>query len=107
MPKRRRKQTVSLAVAASVVEVAQTQELATAVAGQLARAAAIFNIDEMVVVDDSHISGYGPSAWLASPGSRRGCSLTLLHALQGWQDRQERSLSEPRAAIFGDSPVPT
>ena len=67
MPKRRRKQTVSLAVAASVVEVAQTQELATAVAGQLARAAAIFNIDEIVVVDDSHTNGCGCCHWICKP----------------------------------------
>lgn len=45
--------TVSIAVPGSVVDNAQTLELATAVAGQVARAAAIFNIDEVVVLDDS------------------------------------------------------
>ena len=52
-PKRRRKQTISIAVAASVVDIAQTQELATVLAGQIARTAAIFNIDEVVVIDDA------------------------------------------------------
>lgn len=53
-PKRRRKQTISVAIAASVVDVAQTLELATVLAGQIARTVAIFNIDEVVVIDDSH-----------------------------------------------------
>ena len=62
-PKRRRKQTLSCAVAASVVDVAQTLELATVLAGQIARTAAIFNIDEVVVIDDSEHTGYaaGPA----------------------------------------------
>ncbi|KAK9805844.1 hypothetical protein WJX73_006812 [Symbiochloris irregularis] len=56
-PKRRRKQTISVALAASVIDVAQTLELATFLAGQIARTAAIFNIDEVVVIDDSEGSG--------------------------------------------------
>lgn len=38
--------TLSIAVAASCIENAQNLELATLLAGQIARAAAIFNIDE-------------------------------------------------------------
>lgn len=45
--------TVSIAVAASCIENAQNLELATLLAGQIARAAAIFNVDEVVVLDDS------------------------------------------------------
>ena len=45
--------TLSLAVAASCVENAQNLELATLLAGQVARAAAIFRADEVVVLDDS------------------------------------------------------
>lgn len=45
--------TVSFAVASSVIENAQTIELATCLSGQIARTAAIFNIDEIVVLDDS------------------------------------------------------
>lgn len=45
--------TLSIAVAASCIENAQNLQLATLLAGQIARAAAIFNIDEVVVLDDS------------------------------------------------------
>ncbi|KAK9845796.1 hypothetical protein WJX81_002638 [Elliptochloris bilobata] len=45
--------TVSLAVPGSVIENTQTVELATAVAGLLARTAAIFCVDEVVVIDDA------------------------------------------------------
>lgn len=48
---------MSLAVAASCIENAQNLELATLLAGQIARAAAIFNIDEVVVLDDSAEEG--------------------------------------------------
>ena len=44
--------TVSLAIGASCVENAVSHELGSMLAGQLARAAAIFNIDEVVVLDD-------------------------------------------------------
>lgn len=44
---------MSIAVAASCIENAQNLELATLLAGQIARAAAIFNVDEVVVLDDS------------------------------------------------------
>lgn len=42
-----RSYTVSIAVAASCIENAQNLELATLLAGQIARAAAIFNVDEV------------------------------------------------------------
>ncbi|GAB4822595.1 hypothetical protein N2152v2_009641 [Parachlorella kessleri] len=48
-----RNYTVSIAVAASCIENAQNLQLATLLAGQIARAAAIFNVDEVVVLDDS------------------------------------------------------
>lgn len=44
--------TVSVAIGASCIENAQSQDLGTLLAGQLARAAAIFNIDEVIVLDD-------------------------------------------------------
>ncbi len=49
--------TLSIAVAASVIDNTQSAEQATAVAGQIARTAAIFNVDEVVVIDDSDSSG--------------------------------------------------
>lgn len=45
--------TISIAVPSSVIENAQTAELATSLGGQIARTAAIFRIDEIVVFDDS------------------------------------------------------
>ncbi|KAK9842784.1 hypothetical protein WJX74_002415 [Apatococcus lobatus] len=45
--------TLSICVPGSVVDNCQTREQATIVAGQIARTAAIFNVDEVVVIDDS------------------------------------------------------
>ncbi|KAK9866650.1 hypothetical protein WJX84_000349 [Apatococcus fuscideae] len=45
--------TISIALPGSVIDNCQTREQATAVAGQIARTAAIFNVDEVVVIDDS------------------------------------------------------
>lgn len=44
--------TVSIAVPGSVVSNAQTRELQTQLAGQIARAAVVFRVDEIVVFDD-------------------------------------------------------
>ena len=44
--------TVSIAVPGSVVSNAQTRELQTQLAGQIARAATVFRVDEIVVFDD-------------------------------------------------------
>ena len=44
--------TVSVAIAGSILDNAQTPEFRTYLAGQVARAAAIFNIDEVVVFND-------------------------------------------------------
>eukprot|EP00581_Thalassiosira_minuscula_P027844 CAMPEP_0183756638 /NCGR_PEP_ID=MMETSP0739-20130205/5172_1 /TAXON_ID=385413 /ORGANISM="Thalassiosira miniscula, Strain CCMP1093" /LENGTH=504 /DNA_ID=CAMNT_0025993883 /DNA_START=88 /DNA_END=1602 /DNA_ORIENTATION=+ len=44
--------TVSIAIPGSVVSNAQTRELQTQLAGQIARAAAVFRVDEIVVFDD-------------------------------------------------------
>lgn len=44
--------TISIAVPGSILENAQSQELRTYLAGQIARAACIYNIDEIIVFDD-------------------------------------------------------
>lgn len=44
--------TVSIAVPGSILENAQSAELRTYLAGQIARAACIFRVDEVVVFDD-------------------------------------------------------
>uniref|UniRef100_A0A0D9W2Y4 Uncharacterized protein n=1 Tax=Leersia perrieri TaxID=77586 RepID=A0A0D9W2Y4_9ORYZ len=48
-----RKTTVSIAVAGSIIDNAQSLELATRLAGQIARAATVFRIDEVVVFDST------------------------------------------------------
>ena len=45
--------TLSVTIPGSVIDNTQTVELATAVAGQIARTAAIFKVDEVVVLDDT------------------------------------------------------
>lgn len=47
-----RSYTVSLALPGSIIENVQSAELATYVAGQVARAAAVFNVDEIVVFNE-------------------------------------------------------
>merc|ERR1719430_1878247 len=48
-----RQYTVSIALPGSILDNAQTPELRTYLAGQVARAAAIYNVDEVVVFGDS------------------------------------------------------
>ncbi|XP_066377908.1 uncharacterized protein [Miscanthus floridulus] len=51
--KKKPKPTVSIAVAGSIIDNAQSLELATLLAGQIARAATVFRIDEVVVFDST------------------------------------------------------
>ena len=83
--------TVSLAVPGSVIENTQTMELATAVAGLLARTAAVFCIDEVVVVDDApgvRRATTAPSAWQS------------LFVGAAWQRAQERAQWSSDAARY-------
>ncbi|KAG1365443.1 hypothetical protein COCNU_12G004430 [Cocos nucifera] len=54
--KKKKNSTVSIAVPGSVIDNAQSLELATLLAGQIARAATIFRIDEVVVFDNKAAS---------------------------------------------------
>lgn len=51
--------TISIAVPGSILDNAQSQELRTYLAGQIARAACIFKVDEVIVFDDNSAAG-GP-----------------------------------------------
>lgn len=51
-PKPQRKPTVSIAVPGSIMNNVQTAELRTYLAGQIARAACIYQVDEVIVYDD-------------------------------------------------------
>jgi len=46
-----------VAIGASCIENAQSLELGTLIAGQIARACAIFNVDEIIVLDDGPNKG--------------------------------------------------
>lgn len=48
--------TISIAVPGSIMENAQSEELRTYLAGQIARAACIFKVDEIIVFDDIGIT---------------------------------------------------
>lgn len=50
---------VSIAVVGSIIDNTQSQELATLLAGQIARAATIFQVDEIVIVDNKSLSSNG------------------------------------------------
>jgi hypothetical protein len=51
-----RSYTLSIALPASILRNAQSSELRTYLAGQIGRAACVFNIDEIVVFDDDETS---------------------------------------------------
>jgi len=57
-----RKWTLSVAVAGSIMENAQSAELRSYLAGQVARACCIFNVDEVVVFDDKGATTKGAEA---------------------------------------------
>lgn len=50
-----RSYTLSIALPASILRNAQSKELRTYLAGQIGRAACVFNIDEIIVFDDDEI----------------------------------------------------
>jgi len=73
--------TVSIAVAGSIIDNAQSFALATRLAGQIARAAAIFTVDEIVVFDDGvEGSSNKPPKW--SEDGSESCGLFLSRILK-------------------------
>lgn len=68
-----RKYTVSIAVPGSILAKAQSAELQTYLAGQIARAATLFAIDEVIVFDDHTVkAGVTAAAAVAGSGNNRG-----------------------------------
>lgn len=67
--------TLSIAVPGSILDNAQSQELRTYVAGQIARAACIYCVDEIIVFDDS--GGTTPMNKLASTETTEGELTTI------------------------------
>lgn len=85
--------TLSIAVPGSIIENAQSEELRTYLAGQIARAACIFKVDEVIVFDD--LGGVGndtngkrtkidDNTWSDGKESKpvRHCCLQLARILQ-------------------------
>ncbi|KAJ1288527.1 hypothetical protein BS78_02G095700 [Paspalum vaginatum] len=64
------KPTISIAVAGSIIDNAQSLELATLLAGQIARAATVFRIDEVVVFDSTPAAGNGGAGDGEESGAR-------------------------------------
>lgn len=67
--------TLSIAVPGSILDNAQSQELRTYVAGQIARAACIYCVDEIIVFDDS--GGTTPMNKVASTETSEGEMTTI------------------------------
>ncbi|WVZ63562.1 hypothetical protein U9M48_013185 [Paspalum notatum var. saurae] len=68
--KKKLKPTVSIAVAGSIIDNAQSLELATLLAGQIARAATVFRIDEVVVFDSTPAAEKGGAGDGEESGAR-------------------------------------
>lgn len=64
--------TVSIAVAGSIIDNTQSLQLATALAGQIARAAAIFRVDEVVAFDDGEPGPGRGRRWRGEGGGESG-----------------------------------
>jgi hypothetical protein len=69
--------TVSIAIAGSIIHNTQSLELATRLAGQIARAATIFRIDEIVVFDNKSSSEIESAATNASDSNESGASFLV------------------------------
>lgn len=72
--------TISIAVPGSILDNAQSWELRTYLAGQIARAAAIFNIDEIIVYDDTNTLSKSSSDIVLESQSQ--CCTQMIHILQ-------------------------
>jgi hypothetical protein len=71
--------TLSMAIPGSILDNAQTKELKTYLAGQVARAAVIFQVDEIVVFDDQ----LGTNAGTGAPKQRaQDCHVFMARILQ-------------------------
>ena len=79
-----RQYTVSVAIPGRIIANAQSRELRTYLAGQIARALAIFNIDEVVVYDDRSIAvdGGGSKRPYGNPSEFRARVLQYLETPQ-------------------------
>jgi len=74
--------TVSMALPGSILDNAQTPELRSYLAAQIARAAVVFNIDEIVVFDELATVSRTEDGELINVGKKVNCNLQLARILQ-------------------------
>lgn len=77
-----RKYTVAIALPGSILENAQTPELRTYLAGQIARAAVVFNIDEIIIFDDSGSTDKTADGKNVLSSTKRNCNVQMALILQ-------------------------
>ncbi|XP_064650368.1 putative methyltransferase C9orf114 [Lineus longissimus] len=77
-----RSYTVSIALPGSILDNAQSPELRTYLAGQIARAAVVFNVDEIVVFDESGTLAKGTDGNIEVTDRRGQCNIQLARILQ-------------------------
>ncbi|XP_055531300.1 putative methyltransferase C9orf114 [Wyeomyia smithii] len=87
IPENKAASTLSIAVPGSILDNAQSQELRTYLAGQIARAACIFQVDEIIVFDDCGSSNQamdrmGTIDTAQGSTSARRCCVQLARILQ-------------------------
>nr|XP_002131245.1 putative methyltransferase C9orf114 [Ciona intestinalis] len=79
-----RSYTVSVALPGSILDNAQSPELRTYLAGQIARACVVFQVDEIIVFDESASSGKDSSTQgdFTGVGKKGNCNIQLARILQ-------------------------
>ena len=94
-PNRPRNYSLSMAVPGSVVSNAQTRELRTQLVGQIARAAAIYHVDEIIVFDDLLSSNMRDSHHGKSYRNNNGDKDGTGHKLEDDNERERSERYQP------------
>ncbi|XP_077986898.1 28S rRNA (uridine-N(3))-methyltransferase-like [Glandiceps talaboti] len=77
-----RKWTVSIALPGSILDNAQSPELRTYLAGQIARASVIFNVDEVIIFDESGSTKQSTEGVFQGIGKKGNANVQLARILQ-------------------------
>ena len=86
-----RNSTLSIAIPGSVVSNCQTRELKTHLVGQIARAATIYHVDEIIVFDDKLAKARSPRSFYGNRNRRDRDSKNVTRA----QDDNSRNKNDP------------
>ncbi|CAH1786041.1 unnamed protein product, partial [Owenia fusiformis] len=74
--------TISIALPGSILDNAQSPELRTYLAGQIARAAVVFNVDEIVIFDENGAMSRDDNGEMRSTNQKGQCNIQLARILQ-------------------------